>query len=219
MGFFDTFFRKPGVPEDTSLKSPGAAHSDEQKDNHDSTRNGTGSRESSDFLFPKPDNPEEGSVKIEDIFDYLLAPPPHKGADLFAYAGITPDAAVSGTEYNIEVTRNEACRSCGGSGSVSRQLTPCPSCDGKRQLQKEVESPHGKFTQIGPCPSCHGRGVIPQNLCSKCGGTGHIKVHRFIPVHIPAGVKQFSLLRFEGQGHAGEPDEKNGDLCVRISFT
>ncbi len=65
------------------------------------------------------------------------------------------------------VTRQEACKACGGDGQIymrlSRKNVPCPGCKGKGTIPK---------TTTSVCSACGGKGFA---ACSMCNGAGVIK--------------------------------------------
>ena len=52
--------------------------------------------------------------------------------------------------------------------------------------------------------------------CSKCNGTGKIKVTRKIKVKIPKGVNAGNRIRINGEGEAGTKGGSRGDLYIDI---
>ena len=69
---------------------------------------------------------------------------------------------------------------CGGSGTVSDS--------------------HGLFALSQPCPRCRGNGVIVEKPCKTCRGAGRERVTRRYAVKIPAGAKDGTRVRLQGQG-------------------
>ena len=65
-----------------------------------------------------------------------------------------------------------------------------------------------------PCSSCSGRGFIIDEPCPVCESRGRILIQSKIPIEIPAGVNQGSVLRVAGAGHKGHLSGTSGDLYV-----
>ena len=141
---------------------------------------------------------------------------PQRGADLLMELHITLDDAVFGADREIEVMRSEQCPVCDGTGSETKQTKTCPTCGGSGHVRQVTQSLFGQMVRMSICPQCNGRGTIPEKLCKKCKGTGHISVRRKVTVHIPPGIDTGTRLRMEGYGDAGDPGAPNGDLYIEV---
>lgn len=162
---------------------------------------------------------------LGDIFDMFFGGTgrerqrgPERGADLRYDLEITLEEAAAGAEKNIEVSREEACDVCGGSGAApgSRPET-CPTCRGSGQLRQERVTPFGRMVNVTTCPRCYGSGRIITKPCPRCSGNGRVHRSRRITVHIPAGVDTGARLRLAGEGEAGQLGGPPGDLYVFIT--
>jgi len=67
-----------------------------------------------------------------------------------------------------------------------------------------------------PCPACQGQGQVIEHPCNSCHGEGRVLEKKTINATIPAGVDDGSRLRLRGEGEAGPPGIKPGDLYVFI---
>lgn len=67
--------------------------------------------------------------------------------------------------------------------------------------------------QPQPCPTCKGSGLVKDQLCPTCGGTGSVPRTKRLDVKIPAGVRDGSRIRVQGEGNPGTPP---GDLFLLI---
>jgi molecular chaperone DnaJ len=228
MGLLDSFF--------SSLKKPDGAEDKTPESTDTDARNGLQDRRPgsppSDLSARKPPVPGDSQGEpggktlrvdlggMDDIFRCAYGLPektgPRPGTDLFTSVRITSTAAAAGTVVGVEVTRSETCTSCEGSGSRTRQLSPCPHCNGKKCVKKEIRHDTGSIVHTLPCPGCQGRGVIPVDPCRECGGTGQVQKTRTIPVPVPAGTRNFQQICVEGEGNAGEDPKKNGNLILMI---
>lgn len=63
-----------------------------------------------------------------------------------------------------EMTHQEICERCNGSGKVS-----CSNCRGKGK----VENRHLTLSGLTECPKCHGKGTVD---CSTCKGSGIVTI-------------------------------------------
>jgi molecular chaperone DnaJ len=219
-------FKKTDTSENVLLKKSSVKISDKPKKSQEDTTAGR--------IFPRESqgtNTKAGQngngITVDfgefgDIFDFFNGSPPKSGPrpgpDLTITLEITPKTADSGTDYDLEVTHTEPCISCDGSGSETRRTSTCSLCGGRRYERKEIVSPHGKFVQSTTCSACGGRGVVPEDACKECRGTGHVYVNRIVTVHIPAGTKNYSRICYEGLGDAGDYHGNNGDLVVNVCF-
>ncbi len=68
------------------------------------------------------------------------------------------------------------------------------------------------------CPHCNGRKFLNKTKCPKCNGTGIYEISRKLTVKIPAGVKNNSKLRLQGEGNPGFFGGKNGDLFITLKI-
>jgi molecular chaperone DnaJ len=66
------------------------------------------------------------------------------------------------------------------------------------------------------CTSCRGRGLVVDEPCSTCGGSGRGLSSRTIQARIPAGVKDGQRIRLRGKGANGEHGGSRGDLLVLV---
>ncbi len=154
------------------------------------------------------------------VFDEFLGqfsgtqggPRRQRGNSLKCELEITLDEAARGTDRTIEVTRNESCSDCSGSGAAPGS-TPvvCPTCRGKGVVHQS----QGFFSIRTTCGRCHGEGEVVEHPCRKCRGTGTEKVRRKIHVTLPPGVDNETQMRVSGEGEPGARGGPRGDLyCV-----
>jgi molecular chaperone DnaJ len=89
----------------------------------------------------------------------------------------------------------------------------CPTCVGTGQVAR---GSGGGFSLTDPCPDCKGRGLIAENPCEICHGSGRAKSSRTMQVRIPAGVSDNQRIRLRGKGAPGERGGPAGDLYVTV---
>jgi len=66
------------------------------------------------------------------------------------------------------------------------------------------------------CATCRGRGLIVDDPCPTCHGSGRGMSDRVISARIPAGVKDGQRIRLRGKGASGERGGPSGDLFVTV---
>jgi DnaJ-class molecular chaperone len=108
-----------------------------------------------------------------------------RGRDLESEVKISVHDAVHGTRRRLELTSEDQCDACRGTGMTARQETR-----GRTRIIRSAEP------------------------CAKCGGRGSIRVHRTLEVTIPPGMSEGSRIRLKGQGGRGSRPDQNGDLFL-----
>jgi len=133
------------------------------------------------------------------------------GDDLRFDLEIDFEEALFGSEREVDLTVNDACETCKGTGAASGATRePCRQCGGHGFVVVG-----GGFIQMRQtCPVCNGEGSIIRNPCKKCGGTGRMKTPRHLALRIPKGVETGSRLRLTGKGESGLRGGPPGDLYV-----
>lgn len=77
----------------------------------------------------------------------------------------------------------------------------------------------GVFHMSEPCTECLGRGLIVEDPCPDCEGSGRGRSAKTMQVRIPAGVADGQRIRLKGKGAAGENGGASGDLYVSVKVT
>jgi molecular chaperone DnaJ len=134
------------------------------------------------------------------------------GADLHLKVTLSFDDAWKGVQWPVSVTRQEACRSCAGSGLHRTVESRCVACEGSGV----VRSVRGHMVFSKNCPHCHGSGRLRQLSCGQCDGQGVEPRVESISVRIPAGIADGSRVRVAGKGHAGVRGGPPGDLFIDV---
>ena len=134
-----------------------------------------------------------------------------RGDDLRFDLEIDFEEALFGSEREVDLSVNDACESCHGSGAAAgSSRETCRQCGGHGHVVVG-----GGFIQMRQtCPVCNGAGTLVRNPCRKCGGSGRVKVPRHIALRIPKGVETGSRLRLSGKGESGLRGGPPGDLYV-----
>ena len=143
---------------------------------------------------------------------------PERGRDIRYDLEIDLEDAARGIEKEIEVSKEETCPDCKGTGASggSLGLQTCPACGGTGQIKRVQRQGFAQFVSITTCPRCGGRGKVIEEPCNTCGGSGKISVNKRLSVRIPPGVDTGSRLRIPGEGEAGERGGPPGDLYIVI---
>ncbi len=142
---------------------------------------------------------------------------PRRGADIEGEASLTFEQAVEGTTISLRTTSDQPCSSCRGTGAKAGTLPRvCPTCEGSGMQSSQAG---GVFQMSQPCVDCLGRGLIVDDPCPDCGGSGRGKSTKTMQVRIPAGVDDGQRIRLKGKGAAGENGGASGDLYVTVHVT
>lgn len=173
------------------------------------------------------------NVNMEDLFggdsggfgDFLgglfnrgggRAPQPRRGADLESEVTLSFDDALDGATVALRLSTEAACSVCHGTGAQPGTVpTTCPTCGGSGQTSRNA----GGFAFAEACPTCRGRGLLIEDPCSACHGSGRGMRTRTVNARIPAGVKDGARIRLKGKGAAGDRGAPAGDLFVVVHVT
>jgi len=143
---------------------------------------------------------------------------PRRGRDLQISLTLKFEEAVFGTEKTIEVTRNEVCSTCRGSGAApGTSPQRCQTCGGRGEVRQVRQTILGSMMQSGPCPTCGGRGEVIPSPCPTCRGTGLERRTVRKVVSIPAGVDNGTQIRLAGEGEPGTLGGPNGNLYIVLN--
>jgi molecular chaperone DnaJ len=117
--------------------------------------------------------PDFATMDFGDIFEELFssfgfssggsrANRPHRGRDLQQQINLTFEEAIFGVEKEIEITRNESCATCKGTGAEpGTSPTRCSTCSGRGEVRQVRQTILGSMMQSSPCPACGGKGEVP----------------------------------------------------------
>ncbi|MFS1517863.1 molecular chaperone DnaJ [Bacillus sp. SCS-151] len=140
---------------------------------------------------------------------------PQQGADLQYTMTLKFEEAVFGKDTDIEIPREEECKTCHGSGAKpGTKPETCKHCNGSGQLSVEQNTPFGRIVNRRVCHHCEGTGKKVTQKCSTCNGAGKVKKRKKIHVKIPSGIDDGQQLRVTGQGEAGINGGPAGDLYI-----
>ena len=74
----------------------------------------------------------------------------------------------------------------------------------------------GLFSMNETCTQCRGRGLVVEDPCPVCMGSGRGTSSRTMQVRIPAGVRDGQKIKVKGKGAPGENGGPNGDLYLSV---
>ena len=142
---------------------------------------------------------------------------PRKGADLKLSMDITFEEAYMGVEKEINLNRNEKCKTCGGSGA-KKGTSPetCSMCHGTGRIKQVVTTPFGQMSTQKTCTTCQGTGKVIRESCSECRGKGTVKKVSKIKIKIPEGIDEGQTIVLKGEGEPGKNSGPNGDLYITM---
>ncbi len=139
-----------------------------------------------------------------------------RGSDIKYRIKLNFDESIRGGAFGVNIERDISCSYCGGTGSKTKKMKVCKTCGGSGRIQKVQRTILGSIAVNGICNDCEGSGEVPEENCSKCGGTG-VKINRENEkIKIPAGAYDGMVLRLRGGGNAGPKGTPSGDLYIEI---
>ena len=185
---------------------------------------GSGSFDLNDLLG-RMNTGQGGSGGLGDVFGGIFnrgggpttsARRPRRGADIESAVTLSFDEALSGVTLPLRMTSDAPCTVCSGTGARAG-TTPrvCPTCQGAGQINRN----QGGFAFPETCRECRGRGLVVDDPCPTCSGSGRAPSTRTVQARIPAGVKSGQKIRLRGKGTSGENGGDPGDLLIVVTVT
>ena len=142
---------------------------------------------------------------------------PRRGADLQYRLDLAFEDAVFGVEKEIEITRDELCVTCNGSGAEpGTSPIRCSTCNGSGEVRRTRQTILGSMVQVTTCPACNGQGETISTPCHTCKGRGLERRNRKKVISFPAGVDSGTQIRLAGEGQPGINGGPNGNLFIAI---
>ncbi len=162
---------------------------------------------------------EAGGGGFRSIFEQFFggarpgsaSPQPERGADLEYGLQVDFWQAIRGTQVKLNISRQDVCETCHGSGTSGNQVAVCPECDGTGTVTQMT----GAMKFNLQCQRCGGTGRL-KNACPTCRGEGRISRPDTVEVRIPQGVGSGTRLRVANKGNAGSNGGPAGDLYITI---
>ena len=169
-------------------------------------------------------NAARGAGGLGDLFGGVFnrgggtgAPPtsrrPRRGVDVESEVTIAFDDALDGVTVPLRLVGEAPCDVCRGTGARAG-TTPrvCPTCEGTGHVTRNA----GTFGFPEPCRDCLGRGLVVDDPCQACHGSGRATSSWTVQARVPAGVRDGQRIRLAGKGGPGEYGGPSGDLFVRV---
>lgn len=142
---------------------------------------------------------------------------PRRGQDLSSRIRLTFEEAVFGTEKEIEMSRDEKCGTCNGSGAEpGTHPAPCATCKGQGEIRQVHQTFLGSMVQVVTCPDCQGRGEIISMPCHTCRGRGLDRKTIKKKITVPAGVDDGNQMRMMNEGQPGVNGGPNGNFYIEL---
>jgi molecular chaperone DnaJ len=172
--------------------------------------------------------PDFSTMDFSDIFEGLFGfgmgggrrasrNSPRRGADLNYPLSLTFEEAAFGVEKEIDITRDETCARCRGSGAEpGTSPTRCNTCGGRGEVRQVRQTILGSMVQVTTCPSCNGAGETIATPCKTCRGRGLERKTIKKNVSIPAGIDNGQQIRLAGEGQPGAFGGPNGNLYLEV---
>lgn len=142
---------------------------------------------------------------------------PRRGNDLNYRLDLSFEESVFGIEKEIEITRDELCTTCRGSGAEpGTSPVRCSTCNGSGEVRQVRQTFLGQMVQVTGCPTCGGAGETISSPCHTCSGRGFERKTRKRIVPVPSGVDTGTQIRMAGEGQPGLNGGPNGNLYIII---
>ena len=137
-----------------------------------------------------------------------------KGRDVRCDVTLTLQEAAEGVRKTVQFQRNEACKTCDGSGAAEgSERETCSYCGGHGQVVQQAGIVRVQTT----CPACKGEGSSVSSPCKSCRGSGKEQKTVEAEVEIPAGVDDGMQVRITGQGEPSPNGGPPGDCYCVVS--
>jgi molecular chaperone DnaJ len=166
------------------------------------------------------------TMDFSDIFEELFGfgmgsrrtgRSPRRGADLTIAIALTFEESVFGVEKEIDITRDETCITCRGSGAEPGSSPQrCAQCEGRGEVRQVRQTFLGSMVQVATCPVCNGAGEVIIKPCPACRGRGLERKSIKKTISIPAGIDNGQQIRLAGEGQPGIYGGPNGNLYLEI---
>lgn len=140
----------------------------------------------------------------------------YRGVDVQIDLDITFRESIFGAQKEIELTTDQICERCGGTGGEPGVgMETCRDCDGHGVRVTTQRTILGAIQSKRMCETCQGAGETPKKICVNCHGAGVVRKKQTLTVTIPRGVEDGAILRIRDRGEAIKGG-RAGDLFVRL---
>lgn len=123
----------------------------------------------------------------------------------------------NGKKHRLELTRQQLCKRCKGSGAASgSDYVKCNQCGGKGQVIQKIQLAPGFVQQVQqPCGHCGGSGKMVKNKCAACRGAKVSKGKGALEFDLERGMKEEHHAVFEMEADQS-PDLIPGDVIIVV---
>ena len=144
---------------------------------------------------------------------------PRRGTDLRYDLTIEFEEAITGAEREIEITRQEVCGTCKGTGAEPG-TTPvrCATCKGTGEVRQVRQTFLGSMVNVTTCPACRGTGETISSPCHVCNGRTLVRRTHRLMVEVLPGATTGTQIRYSGEGEPGVNGGPAGNLYVVINI-
>ncbi|MBE0475555.1 MAG: molecular chaperone DnaJ [Coriobacteriia bacterium] len=167
-----------------------------------------------------------GGAGLDDVFSAFFGGgfggftpqrPRTEGRDMTAAVTVTLEEAAAGATKSVRVTRDAPCEACGATGAgEGGSAATCMDCNGMGKRRVGRRTFLGMMETVTACPTCGATGVVIDQPCARCAGSGRARVTQDIEVEVPGGVADGMGVRVPGAGEAGIRGSAAGDLIVSV---
>jgi molecular chaperone DnaJ len=142
---------------------------------------------------------------------------PRRGEDLYYSITMEFKEAAEGMDHDLEITRDEVCETCKGTGAESgTSPETCNTCQGRGEVRQVRQTFLGSMVQVTTCPQCGGSGRVITHKCKTCSGSGYERKKLTKTIPVPAGVDNGTQIRLAGEGQPGSSGGPRGNLYIEI---
>lgn len=142
---------------------------------------------------------------------------PSRGQNSLSRVKISFMDAVNGRDIELNITYDERCSNCKGSGAnTAADIVTCSTCGGSGTVISQQQTLFGTMRSQSTCRDCQGSGKQIKEKCHTCSGEGYNRTKTNLTVKIPAGINQGQRIRIAGKGQRGYNGGENGDLFIEI---
>ncbi len=164
---------------------------------------------------------------FSDIFDAMFsgfsgaaagpASRTRRGADQLVGVEITLEEATFGAKKTVSFGTHIACDACHGTMcEPGTSPTTCRTCGGSGVVTRVQNTMFGQMQSRGACTACQGYGTIIEHPCHECSGQGRVRSRRSLTIDIPAGADEGTRIRVANEAEVGPGGGPHGDLYLEI---
>jgi molecular chaperone DnaJ len=140
-----------------------------------------------------------------------------RGSNVSAYITLTLEEMATGSTKKVKYTHRCKCPNCEGSGSSQpNKVRDCTDCSGTGVKLKGVNTAFGQMYTQETCTTCYGEGIVIEERCKICGGTGTINESKELDIKVPAGILPGMTISQSGLGNAIRNPGIPGDLILNF---